>query len=92
LAGTRAQSGDRYGSGTLHPGQVLRGSLTLLSPAFRRSHLYLNDARDPISERWNYGREMSCNFADMTSQFIFYMPQIYDIGPTALFPLQRKAY
>ena len=31
-AGTRAQSGDRYGSGTLHPGQVLRSSLPLLSP------------------------------------------------------------
>ena len=39
LAGTRTQSGDRYGSGTLHPGQVLRGRLPLLSPAFRRSHL-----------------------------------------------------
>ena len=37
-AETRAQSGDWYGSGTLHPGQVLRGSLPLLSPAFRRSH------------------------------------------------------
>ena len=35
---TRVQSGDWYGSGTLHPGQVLRGSLPLLSPAFRRSH------------------------------------------------------
>jgi len=35
---TRAQSGNRYGSGTLHPGQVFRGSLPLLSPAFRRSH------------------------------------------------------
>ena len=33
LAGTRAQSCDRYGSGTLHPGQVLGGSLPLLSPA-----------------------------------------------------------
>ena len=33
-AGTRAQPGDRYGSGKLHPGQVLRGSLPLLSPAF----------------------------------------------------------
>ena len=32
-AGTRAQSGDRFGSGTLHSGQVLRGSLSLLSPA-----------------------------------------------------------
>jgi len=38
LAGTRAQSCDQYGSGTLHPGQVLGGSLPLLSPAFRRSH------------------------------------------------------
>ena len=38
LAGTRAQLCDRYGSGPLHPGQVLEGSLPLLSPAFRRSH------------------------------------------------------
>ena len=38
LAGTRAQSCDRCGSGTLYPGQVLGGSLKLLSPAFRRSH------------------------------------------------------
>jgi hypothetical protein len=33
-AETRVQSGDWYGSGTLDPGQVLRGSLPLLSPAF----------------------------------------------------------
>jgi hypothetical protein len=38
LAGTRAQSGDRYGSGTLRSRQVLRGRLSLLSPAFRGSH------------------------------------------------------
>ena len=38
LAGTRAQSCDRCGSGTLHPGQVLGGSLPLFSPAFTRSH------------------------------------------------------
>ena len=37
-AGTRAQSCDRHGSGTLHPGQVLGGSLPLRSPAFRRTH------------------------------------------------------
>ena len=37
-AGTRAQAGDRFGSGTLHPGQVLRSSLPLLSPAFGLSH------------------------------------------------------
>jgi len=33
-AETRVQSGDWYGSGTLHPGQVLRCSLPLLFPAF----------------------------------------------------------
>jgi hypothetical protein len=38
LAGTRAQSDDRYGSGTLRSRQGLRGSLPLLSPAFGRSH------------------------------------------------------
>ena len=32
-AETRAQSVDWYSSGTLHPGQVLRGSLPLLSPS-----------------------------------------------------------
>jgi len=35
-AETKVQSGDWYGSGTLHPGQILRGSLPLLSPAFFR--------------------------------------------------------
>jgi hypothetical protein len=34
LAGTRAQSVDRYGSDTLHSGQVLRSSLPLLSPIY----------------------------------------------------------
>jgi hypothetical protein len=34
LAGTRTQSDERFGSGTLHCGQVLRGSLPLLSPSF----------------------------------------------------------
>jgi len=33
-AETRLQSGDWYDSGTLHPGQVLRGSMPLLSSAF----------------------------------------------------------
>jgi hypothetical protein len=37
-AETRVQSGDWYDSGTLQPGQVLRGSLPLLSPLFRCSH------------------------------------------------------
>jgi hypothetical protein len=38
LAGTRAQSGDRYGSGKLQSKKGLRGSLPLLSPTFTRSH------------------------------------------------------
>ena len=40
LAGTRAQSCDRYGSGTLHPGHVLGGSLPLLSPELGTYHWY----------------------------------------------------
>ena len=53
-----------YGSGTLHPGQVL-GSLPLFPPpldvpTFPARCLYVrNDARDRSSERWNCGRE-SC--------------------------------
>ena len=64
LAGTRAQSCDRYGSGTLHPGQVL-GLVChcfpppLDVPTFAARCLYVrNDARDPSSERWNCGREI----------------------------------
>jgi hypothetical protein len=50
LTGTRAQSGDRYGSGTLHSRHVLRGSLPLLSPAFRHSH-FRRQMPPPSSER-----------------------------------------
>ena len=66
-------------------------------PTFAARCLHIrNDARDPSSERWNYGRErFSRNFAYMASLFtllgIFYMPQIYDMGPTALLSLRRKA-
>jgi hypothetical protein len=35
LARTRAESGDRFGSGTLHSRQVLGSSLPFLSPAVR---------------------------------------------------------
>ena len=38
LAGTRAQSCDRYGSGTLHPGQVLGGSFAI---AFTHIYIYI---------------------------------------------------
>ena len=64
MAGTRAQSCDRYGSGTLHPGQVLGGSLPLLPPPLdvptfaARCPYVRKDARDPSSERWNCVREI----------------------------------
>jgi len=65
--------------------------LEVPTSAARRLHVR-NDARDPSSERWNYGQErLSGNFAYMASLItplgIFYMPQIYDMGPTALLPL-----
>ena len=41
LAGTRAQSCDRYGSGTLHPGQVLGGIyIYIYIYIYMRSHFY----------------------------------------------------
>jgi hypothetical protein len=47
-------------------------------------------------ERGNYGREMSGEFCHQIAsstlfEGIFYMPQICNMGPTALLPLQRKA-
>ena len=51
-AETRAQSGDWYASGMLHPRQILRGSLPLFSPAFRSSHFrYQVPPRLPRRER-----------------------------------------
>jgi hypothetical protein len=64
-------------------------------PTFAARYLHVhNDARDPSSERWNYGRE--CCPAILPKLRlprylgIFYMPQIYDMGPTALLPLRRR--
>jgi hypothetical protein len=100
-AETKAQSGDCCGSGTLHPGQILRSSLPLLSPrldvptfATRCPHVR-HDARDPSGGRWNSGREC-CPVILPKRRLprhlgVFYMPQIYDMGPTALLPRQRKA-
>jgi len=63
-AETRVQSGDWYGSGTLHPGQVLRGSLPLLSPAFYMFPLFTtrclhvrHEVRDPSGGSGNCWRE-----------------------------------
>jgi len=54
-----------------------------------------NDARDPSSERWNcVGEKVPVILPKWwlpRHLGIFYMPQIYDMGPTALLPLQRKA-
>jgi hypothetical protein len=77
-AETRAQSGDWYGSGTLHHGQILRGSLPLLSPAFRRSHFrHQVPPRPPRRERSQrrkvemWARILSGNFAEMTTSTPF---------------------
>jgi hypothetical protein len=54
-----------------------------------------HDARDPSGGRWNCGREC-CPIILPKRRLprhlgIFYMPQIYDMGPTALLLLRRKA-
>ena len=101
-AETKAQPGDWCSSGTLHPVQVLRGRLPLLSPAFldvptfatRCLHVR-HDVRDPSGGRWNCGREccpvILPKWRLPRHLGIFYMPQIYDMGPTTLLPLRRKA-
>jgi hypothetical protein len=54
-----------------------------------------HDARDPSGGRWNCGQEcwpvILPKWRLPRHLGIFYMPQIYDLGPTALLPLQRKA-
>jgi hypothetical protein len=49
-----------------------------------------------VSEGWNYGREMSDQFcrnlaSSTPNKGFFNVPQICDMGPTALLPLRRKA-
>ena len=66
-------------------------------PTFTTRCLHVrHNARDPSGVRWNYGREC---FPVILPKWrlprhlgIFYMPQIYDMGPTALLPLRRKAW
>ena len=58
MAGTRAQSCDLYGSGTQHPGQVLGGSLLLLSPAFRRFHFRRQVPVRPQRRERSYQRKV----------------------------------
>ena len=63
-AETRVQSGDWYGSGTLHPGQVLRVACHCFPPLFRCSHFSppgastsRHDVRDPSGGSGKCGRE-----------------------------------
>ena len=77
-AETRAQSGDWYGSGTLHPGHVFRCSLPLLSSAFRPSHFrHQLPPCPPQRERsqrrkWElWARMLSGNFAEITTSTPF---------------------
>jgi hypothetical protein len=60
-----------------------------------RCHHVRNDARDPNSQWWKCGRG-SCPVILPKWRLprhlgIFNMPQIYDMGSTALLPLRRKA-
>ena len=52
-----------------------------------------HDARDPNCGRWNCGREccpvILPKWRLPRHLGIFYMPQIYDTGPTALLPVRR---
>jgi hypothetical protein len=49
-----------------------------------------------VAQGGTCGRELSGNFAQILTSIlhlgILYMPQICDIGPTALLPLQRKVW
>jgi hypothetical protein len=69
---------------------IVRSGLHVPTFATRCLH-----ARAPSGGRWNCGQEMSGNFAWMPKSTlhlgIFSMPQSYDMGPTALLPLRRKA-
>ena len=55
---------------------------------------WLNDARDRSGGRWNCGREcypvIFPKWRLPRHLGIFYMLQIYDMGPTALLPLRRR--
>jgi hypothetical protein len=77
-AETRAQSGYWYVSGLLHPRQILRGRLPLLSPVFRRSNFrHQVPPRQPRREGPQrrkvelWAKMLSGNFAEMTTSTPF---------------------
>ena len=82
----------------------LRGLLysSYAPPTFGRSHVHWQISPRPHTMREILvarvelcGRELTGNFASdcdfHVNSGIFYMPQIYDTGPTALLPFLRKA-
>ena len=64
----------------------------LAIPTFAAKYLH---ARDPSSEGWNYGREYcQLNLAEMTTSTPFWdllHAAKYDMGPTVLLTIRRKA-
>ena len=76
---TRVQSGDWYGFDTLHHGQVLRGTLPLLSPPFLDVPTFRHQVppHPPRRERsqqrkWElWARMLSGNFAEMSTSTPF---------------------
>ena len=87
------------GSRQLMPPDALQPKAYCTNPGLQSFLLAPSDVctRDPSSERRNYLGEKwpviwteSCDFHAYTSEF-FYMPQICDMGQTALLPFRRKA-
>ena len=81
-------------------GKFLGVACHCFPPLFRCSHFShqasprRHDARDRSGGRWNCGREC-CLVILLKWRLprhlgIFYVPQIYVMGPTALLPLRRK--
>jgi hypothetical protein len=71
LVGTRAQSGDRYGSGTLHSGQVLRSRFHCFPPHFHVPN-FTAKCLHVRAERWKiWARMLYGNIAEMTTSTSF---------------------
>jgi hypothetical protein len=67
------------------------------TPAFKGLYYYLSFGETSSRERGNFGREMTGKFCRQIAsstpfEGIFYMPQICDMGPTALLPVRRKDF
>ena len=101
LAGTRAQSGDRYGSGTLHSGSFLGVGChcfppPLDVPTFASRCLHVQATWETsISERRNYGQEMAGQFClwfrlPRKPRVLWHAAQICDMGDGFTSP-PRKA-